>query len=344
MRVSFIIPTLNSAQTLGDCLAAIRAQTFTDYEIVVADGGSTDDTVRVARRFGVETVCPNPLKTGEAGKAAGINAARGELVALVDSDNILPDPQWLARMLAPFEDPAVFATEPLRYSARPGDPSLTRYFAALGMNDPVCLFAGNYDRVSAVTGKWTGLKIPLEARTEPDGTRWFVLHPRNTLPTIGANGFIFRRSILAKVTWEPYFFDIDVAAEAVAKGCGAVAKVDTSIIHLYCARFGDFVRKQNRRIRDFLYFAAAKQRTYPWRDTKARGVVLFVLSAATVLPLVVQTALLAARSPKGSRLAALWHLPVCYATLCVYGFGVLGKLIGLKPRLADRQNWQARAN
>lgn len=341
MRVSFIIPTLNSAKTLGACLSAIRAQSYTDYEIVLADGGSTDSTRDIARQFEVDTLCENPLKTGEAGKSAAISAARGELLALVDSDNILPSPDWLAEMLAPFANPTIFATEPLRYTARQTDPSLTRYFAALGMNDPICLFAGNYDRVSCVTGKWTGLAVATKEHSEPDGTRWLELHPTETLPTIGANGFIFRRSILEKVTWQPYFFDIDVAAQAAAKDCGYIAKVDTAIIHLYCARFGDFVRKQNRRIRDFLYFAATKQRTYPWQNRKTRGVILFTLATVTLVPLVVQTVRLAVRSPKGLKSAALWHIPVCFATLIVYGLGFLGKLLGFKPRLANRQNWQA---
>ncbi len=341
MKVSFIIPTLNSAKTLAECLKAIRSQTFTDFEIVIADGGSTDTTRDIARQFGVEVICENPLKTGEAGKSAAISAAHGDLLALVDSDNILPDPTWLEKMIAPFANPEIFATEPLRYSARTTDPSLTRYFAALGMNDPICLFAGNYDRESSVTGKWTGLSIETRPHTEPNGLHWLELHPTTTLPTIGANGFIFRRTILEKVTWQPYFFDIDVAAEAAAKGLGYIAKVDTSIIHLYCAKFADFIRKQNRRIRDFLYFAATKQRTYPWKNSQARGVILFTLSCLTLLPLVVQTLLLAVRAPKELRSAALWHIPICYATLWVYGLGFLGKVLGFKPRLANRQNWQA---
>lgn len=340
MKVSFIIPTLNSASTLGECLAAIRSQTFTDYEIVIADGGSQDATIAIARQYKVDVICENPLKTGEAGKAAAIAASHGELLALVDSDNLLPSPLWLTQMLAPFRDPTIFATEPLRYSARENDSSLNHYFAALGMNDPICLFAGNYDRLCAITNKWTGLKVATEPHQEPDGTRWFALKPHNTLPTIGANGFIFHREILEKVSWRPYFFDIDVAAQA-AKSCGLIAKVDTSICHLYCSRFRDFARKQNRRICDYLYFANTKQRSYPWSNTKRRGTILFILSALTIIPLVVQMVLLALRSPKGARSAAFWHLPVCYATLVIYATRVLGKLLGVKPRLANRQNWQA---
>jgi len=339
--LSIVIPTLNSEATLGECLDAILSQDYPrdGYEIVVADAGSSDRTLEIAKAKGVDVICENPLKTGEAGKTAGILASKGDFIALVDSDNILPSNDWLAKMTAPFEDDGIFATEPIRYSARPGDPPLTRYFAELGMNDPVCLFVGNYDRVSAVTGKWTGLDVESERR---EG--YIRLKLRDKLPTIGANGFIFRRRILDHVSWQPYFFDIDVAATAATKGCGAVAKVDTSIVHLYCAKFGDFARKQRRRIRDFLFFAKAKERSYPWSAQRKGGILLFVLSAALVLPLVVQAALFAWRAAPGNRRLALWHLPVCYATLWIYGIGVLSKMAGIKPKMADRSAWQKRTS
>ena len=336
--VSFVIPTLNSEKTLGECLDAILAQDFprSGYEIVIADAGSSDATLEIAKAKGVDVICANPLKTGEAGKAAGIEAAKGDLIALVDSDNILPDRDWLRRMTEPFADEEVFASEPISYSARPTDPSLTRYFAYLGMNDPVCLFVGNYDRTSAVTGRWTGLDVPTE-----DHGGYLKLRLSDQFPTIGANGFVFRRRILERVAWRPYFFDIDVAAEASVKGCGAIAKVKTSIIHLYCAKFGDFTRKQRRRIRDFLFFSKTKERTYPWSAQRKGGIALFVLSAVTVLPLLVQAALFAVRAPRGAKRLALWHLPVVYATLFVYSLGVLLKIVGVKPAMADRSGWQA---
>ena len=335
--ISFVIPTLNSQATLAECLDAILMQDYprSEFEIVIADAGSTDATLEVARAKGVDSIVANPLKTGEAGKSAGIKAARGDFIALVDSDNILPDRSWLKAMMKPFGEEEIFASEPIMYSARRADPPLTRYFALLGMNDPVCLFVGNYDRFSAVTGKWTGLDIKSEKR---NGYLKLKLHGK--IPTIGANGFVFRRRILEHVSWEPYFFDIDIAAMAVEKGCGAIAKVETSIIHLYTAKFSDFARKQKRRIKDFLFFAKEKSRTYPWKNQRKGGILLFALSALTILPLLVQTAAFAVRAPKGDKTLALWHLPVCYATLWIYGIGVLQRLLGFKPKMLDRTSWQ----
>ena len=336
MKLSIVIPVLNSEKTLGDCLSAIAEQTVPrrDYEIVIADAGSTDRTLEIAREAGVDIICPNPLKTGEAGKTAGIEAAHGDIIALVDSDNILPDPLWLARMLAPFEDPEIVATEPIAYTSRPADPALTRYFALLGMNDPLCLFTRNYDRVSAVTGKWTGLNVP----TEDKGDWLKVSLSETDLPTIGANGFVFRRSLLDGTNWRPYLFDIDILYGRIRRdGKVSVAKVKTGIVHLYCAKLGDFVRKQRRRIRDFLFFAQEKKRSYPWDKQRKTGIMLFCLSTVTILPLIVQAMLGYCRRPDR---AWLYHVPVCAVTLWVYGLGALSKLFGRRQAPVDRSTWQ----
>ena len=334
--VSIVIPTLNSERTLDECLRAIRAQNLPrgNYEIVIADAGSTDGTLEIARTHGVERIVENPLKTGEAGKTAGIRAARGDLIALVDSDNILPDAEWLARMTAPFADPRIVASEPLAYTVRRGDPALTRYFALLGMNDPLCLFTRNYDRYSAITGRWTGLPV---AQTDK-GDYLEVALTEETLPTIGANGFIFRRSLLEHVEWEPYFFDIDVVHQAVRAGFRHVAKVKTGIVHLYCAQLGAFAAKQRRRIRDYLYFAGERRRTYPWARQRRMGIATFVLSTLLLLPIIGQAVIGCLRRPD---VAWLYHVPVCWITLWTYGTATLRKLLGLRQAPVARERWQA---
>ena len=374
MRLSIVIPVLNSEQTLPECLAAIRGQTLprTDYEIVLADAGSTDRTLEIAHEAGVDVIVPNPLRTGEAGKTAGIKAAHGEIIALVDSDNILPDAGWLERMLAPFADPEIVATEPIAYTSRPQDPALTRYFALLGMNDPICLFTRNYDRICAITGRWTGLPIvgtdpsvvgtgpsvalgtgpsvagtgpsaalgtdPSVVGTGPSGGYLKLRLGAAALPTIGANGFVFRRELLDGTNWDPYLFDIDILYERIRRdGEVCVAKVKTGIVHLYCSKLGDFARKQKRRIRDFLYFAQEKKRSYPWDKQKRTGVLLFCLATVTVLPLVVQMIRGWRRRPD---CAWLYHVPVCWLTLWIYGLGTLSKVFGRRQAPVDRANWQ----
>ena len=339
--VSVLIPTLNAERTLDACLKSIRVQKYPRerLQIIIADGGSTDTTLAIARKHGVDKIVPNPLKTGEAGKAEAAKAADGDVFALIDSDNILPSPDWLERMTAPFALEDIIASEPLEYTCRPDDPELTRYFALLGMNDPLCLFIGNYDRISAVSGKWTGIDIDSE-----DCGDWMRVRicAGRQIPTLGANGFLIRRKALVYVKWEPYWFDVDVVRDAARSSPGGfinVAKVKCGIVHLYCRTLEEFSRKQKRRVRDFLYFSPDRKRS-PIPGEKARlilGIIKFTLATVTVVPLLVQR-----RIGNRTRPDDAWrmHLPVCFITLKQYSLGAIRKILGLKQTPLSRENWR----
>ncbi|MCL1910182.1 MAG: glycosyltransferase [Kiritimatiellaeota bacterium] len=346
MRVSVIIPTLNSAATLAECLAAVRAQNFPreSLEIIIADAGSTDATIEIARGFGADKIVANPLKTGEAGKAAAVAHATGDLLALIDSDNIMPSADWLAQMTAPFDDPEIVASEPLEYTCRASDPEPTRYFALLGMNDPLCLFIGNYDRTCAITNRWTGLPVSSEDKNSFLKIRLDASRP---LPTIGANGFIIRRSAIEGINWSPYWFDVDTVRDVAALLCNAggpqvlryIAKVRCGIIHLYCASMTDFARKQQRRVRDFLHFSPNRTPARPIPGTKKillLGIIKFTLATLLYFPLVLQ-----ARRGNRRRPDTAWrlHTTACRITLRTYAAGTIRKLFGFnKP--ADRNTWK----
>lgn len=315
--VSVLVPTLNSERTLAACLGALRAQRYPAeaLEIVVADGGSSDRTRAIALEHGARVV-DNPLRTGEAGKAAALRAARHELVALIDSDNIVVGPDWLERMTAPFADPAVVGAEPLRFVAEPEDTVIDRYCALIGANDPFCLFAGVYDKHSLLTGRWTGLPV---AVAEREG--WFTFALAQPLPTIGANGTVYRRAALEGIVGD-YLMDVDLPVVLGTRIPGArFAKVDVGIRHLFCSDTRAFVRKQTRRVRD--YFspeARAEPRVYPWGGLVAKAAARFVLACVTVVPLLAQSLRLYARSRDP---AAFYHPVAAWLTLGVYGTNVL---------------------
>jgi rSAM/selenodomain-associated transferase 2 len=87
LRISVIVPTLNEAAHVAATVASIRAS-LPAAEIIVADGGSTDDTPHLADRIGVQVV------TGATGRgaqlAAGAAHARGELLVFLHADTRLP--------------------------------------------------------------------------------------------------------------------------------------------------------------------------------------------------------------------------------------------------------------
>lgn len=339
-KISIVTPTFNSMRTLDEYMQAILGQNYPhdEMELIFADGGSQDGTLEQFEEYRRRCDIPirvyeNPLRTAEAGKAVAVRQAEGEIVCLLDSDNIIPDQNWLSRMMKPFDEEMIVASEPIRYTYRKKDSVINRYCALIGMNDPLCLFTGNYDRYCAVTGKWTEVE-----REEIDkGDYLSVRFREDMIPTIGANGFLMRRQELLDNFEGDYLFDIDVLWELFKKEPELrVAKVKTGIIHLFCPDTKTFYRKQNRRIRDFLYFSDAKGRKYPWSKVGKSRIVLFVLCCITVFPLLGQAC--AGYSRKHDLQAWAYHFVACWITLWVYGWGVISGIF--KKEQANRDHWK----
>lgn len=101
-RVGIVLPTYNRAKFLPEAFASIREQTFGDWELIVVDDGSTDDTTAVLDRLAGSL--PNPvvrIHRENGGPAAarntGLDAVRSEYVAFLDSDDL-----WTPTHLAEF--------------------------------------------------------------------------------------------------------------------------------------------------------------------------------------------------------------------------------------------------
>jgi glycosyltransferase involved in cell wall biosynthesis len=119
--VSVIVPTLNAARYLGDALEGVRSQTYTEWEVVLVDGGSTDSTLHVARRFdGVRIVGQSGTGLADAWNC-GLEAARGRLVAFLDSDDRW-EPEKLTRQVRVLDhDPDVDCVITwMRFALEPG--------------------------------------------------------------------------------------------------------------------------------------------------------------------------------------------------------------------------------
>lgn len=90
VRVSVVIPTYNRADVVGRAVDSALSQTLTDMEVLVIDDGSTDDTrARIGRRDDdrLEYVAHERNRGGSAARNTGIDSARGEYVAFLDSDD-----------------------------------------------------------------------------------------------------------------------------------------------------------------------------------------------------------------------------------------------------------------
>ena len=94
-KVSVIIPTYQHAHFVGQAVESVLAQTYKDYEIIVVDDGSTDNTCEVLAEFGDRiTVIYQENRGLSAARNTGIRASKGQYVAFLDADDI-----WLPEKL-----------------------------------------------------------------------------------------------------------------------------------------------------------------------------------------------------------------------------------------------------
>jgi glycosyltransferase involved in cell wall biosynthesis len=103
--VSVVVPTHNRARLLSRTLRSICAQQAVDFEVVVVDDGSTDDTATVAAAADARVkVISNPRPCGvSAARNIGIGAARGDWIAFCDDDDLWA-PDKLAAQLSAADD------------------------------------------------------------------------------------------------------------------------------------------------------------------------------------------------------------------------------------------------
>jgi glycosyltransferase involved in cell wall biosynthesis len=104
--VSVVTPTYNAAETIAETIASVAAQSWREFEMIVVDDGSTDDTPRLLARFARRHPWISWFIQANAGPGAARNAAiamaRGEFIAFLDADDLWA-PNKLAMQIAAFE-------------------------------------------------------------------------------------------------------------------------------------------------------------------------------------------------------------------------------------------------
>jgi GT2 family glycosyltransferase len=208
---SVVVPTWNGAHLLPDCLASLRRQTYPMVEVVVADGCS-DDATRplLAASFPDVRLVRLGRNRGFAGNVnAGVRAARGEVVLLLNND-AEAEVDWVERCVERLE------REP-----------------TLGAVASKVLFSDRRTLNSA--GDVVGLDgLPRQRGAgRPDGPAWDV--PRAVFGAMGGAA-TYRRAMLADVGLldEAYFMyleDVDLAFRAQLRGWGCAYEPAARVYH-----------------------------------------------------------------------------------------------------------------
>ena len=100
-KISVVVCAYNAEPTMRDCLESLTKLAYPNYEVIVVDDGSTDQTGAIAEEYPQFKIIHQPNRGLSAARNVGMAAATGEIVAYTDSD-AMPDPHWLTYVALKF--------------------------------------------------------------------------------------------------------------------------------------------------------------------------------------------------------------------------------------------------
>lgn len=322
LSISVIIATYNSDRTLMKCLVALSKQKYPKslIEIIIVDGGSTDESIAIAKKFGVKIITvPSAKQNAEYNKGVGVKAAKNDIVLLLDHDNILPHNTWLTKMVQPFaKHPNVVGVEPLRFHYDPRMTLLDRYCALIGGSDPVVYYLGKDSHLS-----WASDTYDLMGEATDMGQYYLVRYSQDGIPALGGNAAALRRSELLKcVSVDPdHFMHTDIIVDLVQRGSNTFALLKDTIIHLTNNKLFSFLLRRKYFIDRYQFEQPFKRKflVYDPAVNKGRLIVYILLSLTLIVPLY--------DSLRGFRkihdIAWFIHPFMCVAFLVMYGTSVI---------------------
>lgn len=318
-RVSFIIPTLNAAPILRRCLSAIRTQQYPqkNIEIIIADGGSADDTISIAKEFGAKII-KNPEVLHEPGKSRASKIAHGDIFFYIDADNILSHKEWLLCMVKPYiEVKGVVGLLPQTIPAPDSNP-IDRYLGYL-FTDPFTWFiygdAANpktYEKIFRPIKKTHDYQI--FKFIGPDYPLFGLSQGVGTVSTFRRIGRAHADDIMAGMK----LIDED----------GLVAYVPhAGVYHCHVSGLGSFIAKYRWRIRNNISqtvkgMGIENRKKYFSQFRQLKMVLYIPYAFSIMLPFVDAIKL----SIKNNDLVMLWHVPISF----VLAFLIVSETIRMK--------------
>ncbi len=307
MKLSIILPTYNNERTIEECLKSIFMQNFPKkyFEVLFIDGGSTDKTLEIARKYPVK-IFKNPKRNEEAARILGIKMAKGEILCFVDADNILVGEDWIKKMLKPFEDKSIAFADTLYYSYRKNDKIRVKYQVLIGGDDPLAMYLGLYSRWCYLYGNWTNYAHKDENK---EGYIKTKMLDTNRVPPMGSNGFLVRTNVLEKFVKDS-FIHSDIVYFMIKQGYNCFAKVKTGIIHNQPKFFSNKARRIKRRLNDEVRIE------YDYGVTK-RDTIKTTLYICLILPVFYDTIRGFIKKPS---VGWLFHPVACFGELFLHGY------------------------
>lgn len=283
IKVSFILGILNAERTLEGCLNGILKQKFPEkYEIIIIDGGSKDRTLYIIKEYMKKNkqirLLHNPKKLSEGkgmSKDMGINSAVGEIVILLDHDNIILKESWLSEIVSPFKDKHIMASQSL-LNYREKDTNFLKYVNSIGVEDP---FAIPYSLVAQVQLNPRKFKLI-------DNYYLYTLDKENVLFG-GANGCAFRKKVFDIIGG--YSRDVDVFAKMAEKNMQVAIPKLAYLHHDTANNFLTFMKKKGIYFYRFIENDYANK-SFKWVERgfskKIRFFIMIFLNLSLIVPFI----------------------------------------------------------
>ncbi len=241
---SIIVITYNRARYLESCLRRLQLLAYSDFEVVVVNGPSTDDTERVLELFPRARVCATEDRNISRSRNLGLHAAGGDFVSFID-DDALASRDWLRELAGSFDSALVGGVGGLVYGGCP-----RRVDFSYGIVD-------RYGRVDPVRPKYGDYN-------DPDGSRF------NSV--MGTNCG-FRRSALFQIglfdeEFDYYHDEADICRRLIGGGWRIAHNPRATVVHLSAPgpnRPSRFDVDWHTILKNTVYFALRDESARKWR-------------------------------------------------------------------------------
>lgn len=314
----------NDEAIIEECLVSIANQNYPKDKVqtLFVDGGSTDSTLDIIRKYGAQIIQrPDLANRADLRVEIMTGTPKTDLIVVFSADCRFQESDCLMKMVEVFSNPAIVGVQTQRYGIRKSDPVLSRYLSLIGGVDPIAVGLGKADRTPYDLDGWHAYGDPIDKGVYYEIE--FGLDPHK-MPSIGANGFMIKRQYLEQAGGMKNGAHVDMCVRLIQQGSRHFAFLkNRHIVHYVDLPLLSFLK---RRLTWATLYAPDKiERIYKVFTVKDWNKLLWIMLTYStfIIPFL--------RSFKGymkyADLAWFLHPVVCFTFFCGYSLTYMKKTI-----------------